>query len=65
MNYCELYLKQKDLTLAKQLCEVKLLGKPFKRKTKGGNVREFQKISYKHPLDGKTVEGIVPAYIIY
>lgn len=64
MNYVELFLRQKDFTFKKELVECKLIGKPFK-KTCNKVVREFQKISFKHPFYNKTVEGTIPTYIIY
>lgn len=64
MNYVELFLRQKDFTFKKELVECKLIGKPFKKSYKK-IVREYQKISFKHPFYNKTVEGTIPAYIIY
>lgn len=64
MNYVELFLRQKDFTFKKELVECKLIGKPFKRAYKKV-VREYQKISYKHPFYNKTVESVIPMYIIY
>lgn len=64
MNYVELFLRQKDFTFKKELVECKLINKPFKKSYKK-IVREYQKISFKHPFYNKTVEGTIPAYIIY
>lgn len=63
-EYVKLLLRQEDFTFKEELVVCKRIGKPFKvpyKKVK----REFQKISFKHPFYNKTVEGVIPSYIIY